>query len=137
MLPLGSPQTCATQKMWHVKVGQRRPQIRLRHCVQVMPERQMQRRLLKSQRGEATAFGVQKEATHKAVLTSAPAAALLRSKLLLHRHICSQLRHKHIGRKDALSSSVLQFFLKKSNPGRILKGTQGVCVCVCEIQVRC
>lgn len=28
---------------------------------------------------------------------------------------------------------------KKSNPGRILKGTQGarVCVCVCEIQVRC
>lgn len=53
-------------------------------------------------------FRVQEDATPSAVLTSTPATALLRSKLPLHRHICRQLRHKHTGREDTLSSSVLK-----------------------------
>lgn len=59
----------------------------------------MQRRLLQSGRGEASALGVQEDATCGSVLTHAPATtALLLSKLPLHGHICSQLRHAHARR---------------------------------------
>ncbi len=117
-LPFGAAQAAPTEEMWHVKVGQHRPQTRIWHCVQVMPEWEMQRRLLKTEGGEVTSFRVLVAVTPRAVLTSTPTTALLRSKLPLHRHICSQLRHKHTGREDASSSSVLK---SESNPVRILR----------------
>lgn len=58
-------------------------------------------------------------------------SGLLRSKLPLQRHICSQLRHKHTGREDTPSSAVLKQTKKKSippgrircDPGQVLTGS--------------
>lgn len=89
---------------------------------------------LETRREEVAAFRVKEKVTPEAVLTSPPAAALLRSNLPLHRHISRQLGHKNFGMKDRSSSTVLKFKKKAVQGGsgkahRVCNPGQALTVC--------